>query len=173
VSRVRWERIPADLRPALRKAAQEAGAKARAQTRGSAVSDVEDAIQAVHNGADGVGLLRTEFLYLGRQSMPAEEEQVQEAAEFGGRFRSLQLVRSQSVVDQRENGVRHRVPQQQRQQESQPAHVDEVQVRMKIAPRGAVNQPKKFAILLRFAEYCDTQVGCHSERSEESAFGRV
>lgn len=41
VSRVRWERIPADLRPALRKAAQEAGAKARAQTRGSAVSDVE------------------------------------------------------------------------------------------------------------------------------------
>jgi TRAP-type C4-dicarboxylate transport system substrate-binding protein len=40
VSRVPWERIPADVRPALLKAAQEAGAKARAQTRGSAVSDV-------------------------------------------------------------------------------------------------------------------------------------
>jgi TRAP-type C4-dicarboxylate transport system substrate-binding protein len=41
VSRVPWERIPADLRPALLKAAQEAAAKARAQTRGSEVSDVE------------------------------------------------------------------------------------------------------------------------------------
>ena len=41
VLRTTWERIPADLRPALLKAAQDAGAKARAQTRESAVSDVE------------------------------------------------------------------------------------------------------------------------------------
>jgi TRAP-type C4-dicarboxylate transport system substrate-binding protein len=41
VSKVPWERIPADLRPALLKAAQEAAAKARAQTRGSEISDVE------------------------------------------------------------------------------------------------------------------------------------
>lgn len=41
VSKVVWERIPADLRPALLKAAHDAGAKARAQTRESAVSDVE------------------------------------------------------------------------------------------------------------------------------------
>jgi TRAP-type transport system periplasmic protein len=40
VSKVVWERIPADLRPALLKAAQEAGAKARAQTRGSVAGDV-------------------------------------------------------------------------------------------------------------------------------------
>jgi hypothetical protein len=26
---------------------------------------------------------------------------------------------------------------------------------------------------LRFAEYCDTQMDCHSERSEESALGWV
>jgi TRAP-type C4-dicarboxylate transport system substrate-binding protein len=41
VSRKSWERIPADLRPALLKAAQDACAKARAQTRESVVSDVE------------------------------------------------------------------------------------------------------------------------------------
>lgn len=41
VSKVVWDRIPADLRPALLKAAQEAGAKARAQTRGSLTGDVE------------------------------------------------------------------------------------------------------------------------------------
>jgi TRAP-type C4-dicarboxylate transport system substrate-binding protein len=41
VSRTTWERIPADVRPALLKAAREAGAKARAQTRESAVKDVE------------------------------------------------------------------------------------------------------------------------------------
>jgi len=41
VSRKSWERIPADIRPALLKAAQEAGAKSRAQTRESAARDVE------------------------------------------------------------------------------------------------------------------------------------
>jgi TRAP-type C4-dicarboxylate transport system substrate-binding protein len=41
VSRKSWERIPADIRPALLKAAQEAGAKSRAQTRESAARDIE------------------------------------------------------------------------------------------------------------------------------------
>jgi phosphoenolpyruvate-protein phosphotransferase len=39
------------------------------------IGGVEDACQAVKWGAEGVGLLRTEFLYLDRQSMPTEEEQ--------------------------------------------------------------------------------------------------
>ena len=38
---------------------------------------VDEAAGAVAQGAEGVGLLRTEFLYLGREDAPGEEEQVQ------------------------------------------------------------------------------------------------
>lgn len=41
----------------------------------SNIGNVEDARSALENGAEGVGLLRTEFLYLERSSMPTEEEQ--------------------------------------------------------------------------------------------------
>jgi phosphoenolpyruvate-protein phosphotransferase len=40
------------------------------------IGGVGDAQTAILNGAEGVGLLRTEFLYLDRDSMPDEEEQV-------------------------------------------------------------------------------------------------
>lgn len=36
----------------------------------------EDALAAVEFGADGVGLFRTEFLFLNRQALPTEDEQV-------------------------------------------------------------------------------------------------
>ncbi|MEM8530487.1 MAG: phosphoenolpyruvate--protein phosphotransferase, partial [Chloroflexota bacterium] len=39
------------------------------------IGGVKDAQQAVENGAEGVGLLRTEFLFLDRTSAPTEEEQ--------------------------------------------------------------------------------------------------
>lgn len=39
------------------------------------IGGVEDARMAVEFGAEGVGLLRTEFLYLDRAEMPGEEEQ--------------------------------------------------------------------------------------------------
>jgi phosphoenolpyruvate-protein phosphotransferase len=41
------------------------------------IGNVEGARSAVENGAEGVGLLRTEFLYLERNSLPTEEEQFQ------------------------------------------------------------------------------------------------
>ena len=41
------------------------------------IGNVEDAKFAVENGAEGVGLLRTEFLYLERSTLPTEEEQYQ------------------------------------------------------------------------------------------------
>jgi phosphoenolpyruvate-protein phosphotransferase len=41
------------------------------------IGSLEDALDAVRFGADGVGLLRTEFLYLGRDSLPGEDEQAQ------------------------------------------------------------------------------------------------
>src|SRR6185312_10414849 len=39
------------------------------------LGSVEDAVTAVAAGAEGCGLLRTEFLFLGRQSAPSEAEQ--------------------------------------------------------------------------------------------------
>ncbi|WP_217595688.1 phosphoenolpyruvate--protein phosphotransferase [Cohnella sp. GbtcB17] len=39
------------------------------------IGGVEDVAKALENGADGVGLFRTEFLYMGRNSLPTEEEQ--------------------------------------------------------------------------------------------------
>jgi multiphosphoryl transfer protein len=43
----------------------------------------EDAAEAVARGADGVGLLRTEFLFLDRATAPDEEEQVRAYEEIG------------------------------------------------------------------------------------------
>jgi phosphoenolpyruvate-protein phosphotransferase/dihydroxyacetone kinase phosphotransfer subunit len=53
------------------------------------VASAAEAARAVELGADGVGLLRTEFLYLDRPELPGEDEQVQTlnavAAALGGR----------------------------------------------------------------------------------------
>jgi phosphocarrier protein FPr len=40
------------------------------------IASVDDALTAVRNGADAVGLLRTEFLFLDRHDPPTEDEQV-------------------------------------------------------------------------------------------------
>lgn len=42
------------------------------------IGSIADAKKAVENGAEGVGLLRTEFLYLDRDTMPSTEDQVKE-----------------------------------------------------------------------------------------------
>lgn len=39
------------------------------------IGNPQDAVQALENGAEGIGLFRTEFLYMGRDSFPSEEEQ--------------------------------------------------------------------------------------------------
>ncbi|WJQ81545.1 phosphoenolpyruvate--protein phosphotransferase [Brevibacillus brevis] len=39
------------------------------------IGNPRDAVQAVENGAEGIGLFRTEFLYMGREQFPTEEEQ--------------------------------------------------------------------------------------------------
>lgn len=41
------------------------------------IGNPEDALGARNNGAEGVGLFRTEFLYMGRDNFPTEEEQYQ------------------------------------------------------------------------------------------------
>lgn len=52
----------------------------------SNVDTPEDVELAVSHGAEGVGLLRTEFLVLGRAAMPDEDEQAAYFAEVGKRF---------------------------------------------------------------------------------------
>lgn len=47
------------------------------------IGSVPDARTALESGAEGVGLLRTEFLYLDRRTAPSEDEQVQA---YGGIF---------------------------------------------------------------------------------------
>ena len=39
------------------------------------IGNPQDALVAVNNGAEGIGLYRTEFLYMGRDELPSEEEQ--------------------------------------------------------------------------------------------------
>lgn len=41
------------------------------------IGTVKDVDKAIENGAEGVGLFRTEFLYMDRDTMPTEEEQFQ------------------------------------------------------------------------------------------------
>ncbi|BBH24894.1 phosphoenolpyruvate-protein phosphotransferase [Paenibacillus baekrokdamisoli] len=41
------------------------------------IGSPEDAAAAKNNGAEGIGLFRTEFLYMGRDTLPSEEEQFQ------------------------------------------------------------------------------------------------
>ncbi len=50
------------------------------------VGNTKDAEISVKYGAEGVGLLRTEFLFLTRKDPPTEEEQVQALAEIGKVF---------------------------------------------------------------------------------------
>lgn len=41
------------------------------------IGSVEDLQKVLDNGAEGIGLFRTEFLYMGRSALPSEEEQFQ------------------------------------------------------------------------------------------------
>lgn len=74
----------AQKRMAEQQAAMQAGARAETHTAdgkrvevGANVGDVASARDAVEYGAEGVGLLRTEFLYLQNTRPPSEEEQIQ------------------------------------------------------------------------------------------------
>lgn len=56
------------------------------------IGGVEDAKKAVAMGGDGVGLLRSEFLFLGRQQAPSEEEQAQIYSEIASELKGKPLV---------------------------------------------------------------------------------
>lgn len=52
----------------------------------ASIGSVEDVDEAIACGAEGVGLFRTEFLFLGRKSYPAEEEQFETYKYVAERF---------------------------------------------------------------------------------------
>jgi phosphoenolpyruvate-protein phosphotransferase/dihydroxyacetone kinase phosphotransfer subunit len=56
------------------------------------VGSLVDAKVAALNGADGIGVLRTEFLYLGRESPPSEEEQLQTLMKIAETLGNLPLI---------------------------------------------------------------------------------
>jgi phosphoenolpyruvate-protein phosphotransferase (PTS system enzyme I) len=58
----------------------------------SNIGDVTGAKKAVASGAEGVGLLRTEFLYMDRPAMPTEEEQYQAYKAILDEFGSMPVV---------------------------------------------------------------------------------
>ena len=66
------ERAAADLLAAIKPAMTRDGHTVEVVAN---VGSVDDAEKAVTSGAEGIGLLRTEFLYLNRQVAPTEEEQ--------------------------------------------------------------------------------------------------
>lgn len=56
------------------------------------IGSIDDLKTALKNGAEGVGLFRTEFLYMGRQNMPSEEEQ------FGIYKKAAQMLRGKPLT---------------------------------------------------------------------------
>lgn len=79
-TRARYRDLAADLRVRAEELRSRAGRPAitvdgiRVEVVAN-IASVEDAMQAIANGADGVGLLRTEFLFLDRDEPPTEDEQ--------------------------------------------------------------------------------------------------
>jgi phosphoenolpyruvate-protein phosphotransferase len=56
------------------------------------VGGVVDAPLGISNGAEGIGLFRTEFLYLDRKSMPTEEEQIEAYVSVFSNYPGLPVV---------------------------------------------------------------------------------
>ena len=81
-----------------RQAAQQPGALADSTpfAVNANVATVADATRAADSGADGVGLLRTEFIFLGAEHVPNEDEQVEAlralVTPFGARPVTVRLV---------------------------------------------------------------------------------
>jgi multiphosphoryl transfer protein len=92
-----YERRSAEREEEARRA--RASAQRPAQTRdgrrievAANVGSPEDVDAAVANGAEGVGLLRTEFLFLERDSLPTEDEQYAAYADMAERLQGRPLI---------------------------------------------------------------------------------
>jgi phosphotransferase system enzyme I (PtsI) len=85
-----WKADQASLKFFLKKPALDADGVKR--VLGANIGGLADARQAQEFGADGVGLFRTEFLFLDRASLPTEEEQTRVYAEVAGLFPDQEVI---------------------------------------------------------------------------------
>ncbi|KAF0123913.1 MAG: phosphotransferase system enzyme I PtsI [bacterium] len=58
---------------------------------------IEEIPSVLEHGAEGIGLYRTEFLYLGRKELPSEEEQFQAYKSVVERFHSYTTIRTMDI----------------------------------------------------------------------------
>ena len=56
------------------------------------IGEGTEAAAAVQSGAEGVGLLRTEFLFLNRKTAPTEEEQIQALRQISAQFKQQPII---------------------------------------------------------------------------------
>jgi multiphosphoryl transfer protein len=92
-----YERLRAEREKSARRALASAGQAAQTKDgrRIEVVANVgspADVDAAVANGAEGVGLLRTEFLFLERNSLPSEEEQLAAYEDIAERLHGRPLI---------------------------------------------------------------------------------
>jgi len=85
----RAERVAAAVKDAYRPAITRDGRRIEAVAN---IGKAEEAAAAVQAGAEGVGLLRTEFLFLERQSPPTEDEQFEALHRMTEALRGLPLI---------------------------------------------------------------------------------
>ena len=161
-----YERRSAEREAAARRA--RASAQRRATTRDGRrievvanVGSPADVDAAVANGAEGVGLLRTEFLFLERASLPDEDEQYAAYAEIGERLGGRPLILRTLDV-----GADKPLPYLPRRAEANPflgvrgirlglAEPELLETQLRAALRAAADHPLKvmFPMVTTLAEY--------------------
>jgi phosphocarrier protein FPr len=127
------------------------------------VGSPEDVDAAVENGAEGVGLLRTEFLFLERDSLPDEDEQYAAYADMAERLQGRPLILRTLDV-----GADKPLPYLPRRAEANPflgvrgirlglAQPELLETQLRAALRVAAEHPLKvmFPMVSTLAEYRD------------------
>jgi multiphosphoryl transfer protein len=161
-----YERRSAEHEAAARRARASAQQPARTRDgrRIEVVANVgspEDVDAAVAGGAEGVGLLRTEFLFLERDSLPTEDEQYAAYADMAGRLQGRPLILRTLDV-----GADKPLPYLPRRAEANPflgvrgirlglAQPDLLETQLRAAVRAAALHPLKvmFPMVTTLAEY--------------------
>ncbi len=161
-----YERRSAEHEAAARRARASAQQPARTRDgrRIEVVANVgspEDVDAAVAGGAEGVGLLRTEFLFLERDSLPTEDEQYAAYADMAERLQGRPLILRTLDV-----GADKPLPYLPRRAEANPflgvrgirlglAQPDLLETQLRAAVRAAALHPLKvmFPMVTTLAEY--------------------
>jgi phosphoenolpyruvate-protein phosphotransferase/dihydroxyacetone kinase phosphotransfer subunit len=138
-----------------------------------------DAIGAVESGAEGVGLLRTEFLFLDRDDPPSEDEQYAAYCEVAKRLDGRPV-----IVRTLDAGADKPIPYVAQSTESNPflgvrgirlslAHEELLQTQLRAILRAAAEHPLKlmFPMIATVAELAEATAAVEKARSTLDADG--